>query len=64
MGASLTAAACVLALVAEIIPAPIAIVKLIRQPKYRQRTNIALTISATLFMIIGAAIVLALTLGF
>jgi hypothetical protein len=59
-GASLTAAALVPGLVAEIVPVPIAIAKLIRNPTLRSRRNIALTIIAVLFLLPGVALAIAL----
>lgn len=62
-GASLTAAALVLGLVAEIIPVPIAVTKLIRHPTLRSRGNLALTIIAALFLVPGVMLAVALALG-
>ena len=60
VGASLTAGALVLALVALIIPAPIAVAKLIRHPTLRSRRNLTLTIIASLLLLPGLVIVIAL----
>jgi hypothetical protein len=62
-GASLTAAALVLGLVAEIVPVPIAVAKLIGNPTLRSRRNIVLTIIAALFLLPGVALAIALASG-
>jgi hypothetical protein len=59
-GASLTAAALVLGLVAEIVPVPVAVAKLIRHPTLRSRGNLALTIIAVLFLLPGVVLAIAL----
>lgn len=62
-GASLTAVAVVAALVAVIIPVPIALTKLVRNPVLRTRRNVAVTSFAALFLLLGVVVVLAVVAG-
>ena len=62
-GASLTAVTVVAALVAVIVPVPIALTKLIRNPALRTRRNIILTSFAGLLLLLGVVVLLAVVAG-
>jgi hypothetical protein len=59
-GASGTAAALVLGLVAGVIPVPIAVAKLVRHPSARTPASIGLTILSAAVLAVGLLVVLAL----
>jgi hypothetical protein len=62
-GASFTAITVLIGLVAEIIPVPIAVVRLVRNPHLRSRGIVTLTSTAALLLLLGLLLFLALAFG-